>query len=114
MPAASALPGLLEFVYLAPYERMARAEISEQVERAFESLVIADPNIGDVLPGLGGVRKVRVALPGRGKRGGARFLYFVRLIRGRVYVLTAYTKNVQGDLSSEQRKRIRQVVSDLR
>ena len=82
MPAASALPGLLEFVYLAPY--------------------------------VGGVRKVRVALPGRGKRGGARFLYFVRLIRGRVYVLTAYTTNVQGDLRSEQRKRIRQVVSDLR
>lgn len=69
---------LLEFVYLAPYERMARSEIPEHVERAFESLVIADPNIGDVVPGLGGAR------------------------------------NVQGDLSSEQRKRIRQVVSDLR
>ena len=107
-------PALLEFVYLAPYERVARAEVSDQVERAFEALVIANPNVGDVVPGLSGTRKVRVALPGRGKRGGARFFYFVRLIRGRVYVLTAYVKNVQRDLSPEQRKRIRQIVSDLR
>lgn len=107
-------PGLLEFVYLAPYERVARSEIPVHVERTFESMVIADPNVGDVVPGLGGARKVRVALPGGGKRGGVRFLYFVRLVRGRVYVLTAYTKSVQSDLTSEQRKRIRQVVSDLR
>ena len=61
-------PELLAFVYLAPYERTARAEIPEQVERAFESLVIANPHVGNVVPGLGGTRKVRVALPGGGKR----------------------------------------------
>lgn len=107
-------PQFLEFVYLAPYERLARSLIPAEVERAFEAMVIADPNVGDVVPGLGGARKVRVAIPGRGKRGGARFLYFLRLTRGRVYVLTAFTKNVQTDLTREQRKRIRQIVSDLR
>jgi hypothetical protein len=105
---------MLQFVYLAPYERVAKSEIPDEVERAFEALVIADPNVGDVVPRLGGVRKVRVALPGRGKRGGARFLYYLRLARGRVYVLTAYSKNVQSDLSPAQRKRIQQIVSDLR
>ena len=104
---------LLEFVYLAPYERFARAEIPEAVERAFESLILSNPQAGAVVRGLGGTRKVRMALPGGGKRGGARFLYFVRLARGRVYVLTAYAKNVQADLSSEQRKRIRQLISEL-
>ena len=93
---------------------MARATIPESVERAFEALIIADPNVGDVVRGLGGARKVRVAVPGRGKRGGARFLYFVRLARGRVYVLTAYTKNVRADLTAKQRKRVRQIVSTLR
>ena len=112
--ASSSRFGWLEFVYLAPYERMARATIPESVERAFEALIMADPNVGDVVPGLGGARKVRVAVPGRGKRGGARFLYFLRLARGRVYVLTAYTKNVREDLTSEQRKRVRQIVSALR
>lgn len=104
----------LEFVYLAPYERLARSVIPAEVERAFEALVIANPDVGDVVPGLGGARKVRVATPGRGKRGGARFLYFLRLSRGRVYVLTAYTKNVQAELTNEQRQHIRQIVSDLR
>ncbi|MFA6130554.1 MAG: type II toxin-antitoxin system RelE/ParE family toxin [Candidatus Omnitrophota bacterium] len=101
-------------MYLAPYERLARSLIPAEVERAFEALVIAKPDVGSVVPGLGGARKVRVAIPGRGKRAGARFLYFLRLARGRVYVLTAYTKNVQADLTNEQRKRIRQIVSDLR
>ena len=55
---------LLEFVYLAPYERLARSLISAEVERSFEAMVIADPNVGDVVPGLGSARKVRVAIPG--------------------------------------------------
>ena len=112
--ASSSRMGWLEFVYLAPYERMARATIPEYVERAFEALIIADPNVGDVVRGWGGARKVRVAVPGRGKRGGARSLYFVRLARGRVNVLTAYTKNVRADLTATQRKRVRQIVSTLR
>ena len=104
----------LEFVYLAPYERVARRGISTAVERAFETLVISDPNVGDVVPGLGGARKVRVALPGQGKRGGARFVYFLRLARGRVYVLTAYSKRSQVDLTPEEARRIRQIISALR
>jgi hypothetical protein len=55
------------------------------------------------------LRKVRVALPGRGKRGGARFLYFLCLASGRVYVVTAYAKSVQADLAPEQRRLIRQL-----
>lgn len=96
-------PQFLEFVYLSPYERLARSLIPAEVERAFEAMVIADPNVGDVVPGLSGARKVRVAIPGRGKRGGARFLYFLRLTRGRVYVLTAFTKNVQTNLRGSRR-----------
>lgn len=106
-------PDWVEFVYLAPYERFARHGIPDEVERAFEAAIVENPEIGRLVPGLGGVRKVRVALPGRGKRGGARFLYFLRLARGRVYVLTAYVKNVQPDLTPDQRKRILQILEDL-
>ena len=108
-----ARPELFEFVYLAAYERFARAEIPDAVERAFETMVLANRQVGAVMPVMGGVRKVRVALPGVGKRGGARFLYLVRFARGRVYVVTAYAKSMQADLSPQQRKRIRQIVSDL-
>ena len=100
-------------MYLAPYERFARHEIPDEVERAFEAAIVENPEIGKLVPGLGRVRKVRVALPGHGKRGGARFLYFLRLARGRVYVLTAYAKKVQSDLTHDQRKRILQILEDL-
>lgn len=103
----------VEFVYLAPYERFAKHEIPDEVERALETAVAENPEIGNVVPGLCGVRKVRVALPGHGKRGGARFLCFFRAARGRVYVLTAYVRNVQPDLTPEQRKRILRILDDL-
>ena len=77
-------PDWLEFIYLDYYRRFAKREIADEVERAFESAIAANPRIGDLVPGLGGLRKVRVALPGHGKRGGARFLYFLRLASGRV------------------------------
>jgi len=103
----------VEFVYLAPYERFAKHEIPDEVERAFEAAVVENPEVGNVVPGLTGVRKVRVALPGHGKRGGARFLYLFRAARGRIYVLTAYMKNVPPDLTPEQRKRILKILDDL-
>jgi hypothetical protein len=106
-------PDFVEFVYLAPYERFAKHEIPDEVERAFEAEIVQDPEIGRLVPGLGGVRKVRVALPGRGKRGGARFLYFVCVAQERVYVLTAYAKNVQSDLTPDQRRLILQILDDL-
>jgi hypothetical protein len=102
-------PDWLEFIYLDYYRRFAKREIPDEVERAFESAIVADPRIGVVVPGLGGLRKVRVALPGHGKRGGARFLYFLRLASGRVYVVTAYAKSVQADLTPDQRRLIRQL-----
>ena len=51
--------------------------------------------------------------PSRRQSWRARFLYFFRAARGRVYVLTAYVKNVQSDLTPEQRKRILRILDDL-
>ena len=46
----------VEFVYLAPYERFAKHDIPDDVERAFETAVVENPEIGKLVPGLGGVR----------------------------------------------------------
>ena len=58
------------------------------------------------MPGLGGIRKARVADPsrGKGKRGGFRYLYFYMQFRDRVYLLYLFSKDEQGDLSAAQRK----------
>ena len=54
---------------------------------------MANPDAGDVIPGSGGVRKVRWGLAGRGKRGGVRVIYYLRLQQGQVWMLTLYAKN---------------------
>ena len=55
-----------------------------------------NPTVGDVVPGTGGVRKLRWSRPGMGKRGGMRVLYYVQDARGRIWLLTLYAKNATG------------------
>lgn len=70
----------------------------------------SNPTVGDVIAGTGGVRKVRWALPGRGKSGGARVIYYYHDERIPLYLLDAYAKNDQEDVSHAQRKAYRLVV----
>jgi hypothetical protein len=58
-----------------------------------------NPLAGDLISGTGGVRKARWALEGRGKRGGARVIYFFHSEKLPLYIFSIYAKNVQSDLS---------------
>ena len=62
------------------------------------------PLAGDLIPGTGGVRKLRWGLEGRGKRGGARVIYFVHDAHMPLFALTIYAKNAQADLSQSDRQ----------
>ncbi|HEX2202049.1 MAG TPA: type II toxin-antitoxin system RelE/ParE family toxin [Longimicrobium sp.] len=104
----------LEFVFLPSFERTAEGLFSDDDVRALEQALIHDPRAGDVVPGTGGVRKVRVAVEGRGKRGGSRVVYLYVEVRSRIYLLLAYAKNEQADLSPEQARRVRQLVEHLK
>jgi hypothetical protein len=73
--------------------------------------LVAEPDSGDLIPRSGGLRKIRMALPGRGKRGGARVIYYWITARSQIYMLLAYAKNVQDDLTAEQLKRLRGLVT---
>ena len=82
--------------------------------RELEDILLENPQIGDVIEGLGGARKVRVKLSGRGKSGGGRVVYVDVLKREKLYMLLAYPKNVQVDLLPEQRKTVRKIVRALK
>ena len=62
-----------------------------------------NPTAGDLITGTGGVRKLRWGLDGRGKRGGARVIYFVHGAGMPLFLLTAYAKNERADLSDKDR-----------
>lgn len=61
-----------------------------------------NPLDGELIPGAGGVRKLRWGLEGRGKRGGARVIYFYHSANVPLYALTAYAKNERDNLKPEQ------------
>jgi hypothetical protein len=76
--------------------------------------LIDHPNAGPVIPGAGGVRKLRWSAKGKGKRGGARIVYLYIVIAARVYLLRCYAKNVKANLTAEERKGLRQIAANLK
>lgn len=86
-------------------------EVMDDEEYAFlQFALIANPQLGAVIPGTGGIRKLRWPGSGRGKRGGARIIYFVALADDQILMLYVYTKNEQADLSEPQKKVLRTLV----
>jgi hypothetical protein len=78
-----------------------------------EKLLLANPQAGDVIEGLGGARKIRIQLEGRGKRGGGRVIYLDVFEKESLYLLFAYPKNVQEDLTPDQKRVIRLIVDKI-
>jgi hypothetical protein len=76
--------------------------------------LVNHPDAGAVIPGAGGVRKLRWAAKGKGKRGGARVIY-VSIARSlRIYLLRCYAKNVRTDLTESEKRELRQIAAYLK
>jgi hypothetical protein len=95
--------------YLADAERLFSAEERE----AIVDTVSAEPRSGVVIPGTGGVRKLRVAASGRGKRGGARVIYVFGGDDVPVFLLALFAKNEKSDLSQAERNKLARMTADL-
>lgn len=100
------------FVESSLFERRRAELIDDETYRLVQYSLIQDPNLGDVIQGTGGLRKLRVSLKGRGKRGGGRVIYYNYNARKQIYFLLIYAKNEYSDLTSDQKKRLRLFVED--
>src|SRR5690349_20024396 len=89
------------------YLAIARKLFDEQERTGIVALVAADPEYGDLIPGTGGFRKVRVARKGMGKRGGARVVYLWRKERFPVFLITVFPKNEKANLSMVERNALK-------
>ena len=103
----------IDSVYTPVFERSARGLLDDESMRQAELELLNDPRAGATVAGTGGIRKLRVALPGRGKRGSTRVAYLYLEVRGRVYFLLAYAKAERVDLSAADKKVLRTLVTEL-
>lgn len=74
---------------------------------ALQEYLIENPEAGDIVPGSGGVRKMRWGMAGRGKRGGLRVVYYLRSKQGQIWLLTLYPKNVADNIPAQVLRKIK-------
>ncbi len=87
--------------------------MTEQERAALVDHLAHNPLAGDLVPGSGGLRKLRWALAGRGKRGGSRVIYYMAGRALPLFLLTAFAKNDRADLTQAERNEFRQLTAQL-
>jgi hypothetical protein len=84
------------FIEASAFERVLPVYLDDDEYAELQQFMIQNPDAGKVIPGSGGIRKLRWARPGMGKRGGLRIIYFFRYRSNEFWMLTIYAKaNVQ-------------------
>ena len=81
--------------------------------RRLQEELLADPKVGAVMRGTGGIRKMRFAFEDRGKSGSVRVIYIDFEVYEKIYLITAYPENEKDNLSDTERNELRQLISIL-
>ncbi|MBN4076051.1 type II toxin-antitoxin system RelE/ParE family toxin [Gammaproteobacteria bacterium AH-315-E17] len=84
--------------------------MSDDEYRELQEALIKRPAMGPIITGTGGLRKVRWKLEGRGKSGGIRVIYYWMVSDDQLFMVYGYPKNEQENLTSEQKKLLKQIV----
>ena len=103
---------MFSFIETRLFTKLVVDYLSDEEYAALQVALMRDPEAGPVIPGSGGVRKLRWAAPGQGKRGGYRVIYYVRRANGVIWMLTMYPKNVAETISAHVLRQIKKEVDD--
>lgn len=101
------------FVELTPFIAFRVEHWSDEDFRGLQNFLLARPDAGEVIPGGSGLRKLRWTAKGHGKRGGARVIYYRHVPKELIYLIYAYAKSAQSDLTQKQVKALAQLMKDV-
>jgi hypothetical protein len=98
---------MISFVETKLFTRLVQEYLSDDEYSRLQQALLVNPEAGAVIPGSGGVRKLRWGVAGRGKRGGIRVIYFLRTRQWQIWMLTLYPKNVAENIPAQVLKQIK-------
>lgn len=102
----------MEFIESTVFTKQVRECMPDGEYAAMQEWLVARPDAGALIPGGGGLRKLRWAGSGRGKRGGSRVIYYWASGRDVIVLFYLYRKNEAEDLSKDQIAALRKLVKD--
>jgi hypothetical protein len=99
---------MFTFVESQLFSRIVHDYLSDEEYSSLQHYLAARPGSGDVIPGTGGVRKIRWAVRGRGKRGGVRVVYVACVAKEVIWLLTIYAKSEAESIPANVLRKIRE------
>ncbi len=100
----------MKFLETPTFTKIANQSLHDDEYRLLQTALVLRPEQGALIPGTGGLRKLRWGGKGHGKRGGYRVIYYWERPSDTIYMLYLYPKNEQEDLTAQQTKILRQLV----
>lgn len=101
---------MYSFIETKLFSQLVVEYLTDEEYAKLQRTLIEDPEAGDLIPGSGGVRKLRWGVAGRGKRGGIRVIYYSRIRQGQIWMLTLYAKNVMENISAKVLRQIKEEI----
>ena len=103
---------MFEFIETPFFTRALEQYLDDDEYAELQRYIGERPETGVVVPGTGGVRKLRWAVSGRGKRGGLRVIYYLRSDRGEIWMLTLCGKNVRENIPAHLLRQMKEAITD--
>lgn len=105
---------LIEFCELPSFTKTYHDIATDEELLELQLELCKNPGKGDLVKGTGGARKVRMRRPGKGKSGGARVIYYWQDEAGVIWLIKAYAKNVEAELTAKEKKQISTVIDEIK
>jgi len=101
---------MYSFIETKLFSRLLADYLTDDEYALLQEALAESPQRGALVPGSGGVRKVRWTQPGRGKRGGIRVIYYAKTREGVIWMLTIYAKNEDESIPAQVLRKIKEEI----